>query len=200
MQIAFVIGSQHKTSQSAKVGRFIADRVSALKIGNAFTLDLGKTPLPFFDGSLLKTDEWKAQWNPIAHQLTASDAAVIVTPEWGGMATPATKNFFLLCGHTLAHKPALIVAVSSGRGGAYPISELRASSYKNTYVNFLPEHLIVRNAEQMLNGPTPADTEDDRYLHGRIDYALKILAAYAAGAKQLRESGLLDLKTYPFGM
>lgn len=200
MHIAVIVGSQQKQSQSAKVGGFIAHRVGPLGLGTAWTLDLGKTPLPFYDGETQGTDAYKAQWAPIAQQLTAADAAVVITPEWGGMATPAIKNFFLLCGHTLAHKPALIVTVSSGRGGVYPISELRSSSYKNTYVNFIPEHIIVRDAQQMLNSATSSEHADDKYLHGRIDYALKVLAAYADGAKRLRESGVLDLKTYPFGM
>ena len=70
------------------------------------------------------------------------------------------------------------MGVSSGVGGAYPISELRASSYKNCRLCYLPEHLIVRHVEKVLNTPTPSN-EDDQRLHARIDYELDILVKYA---------------------
>ena len=48
-------------------------------------------------------------------------------------------NIFLLCGNgEFSHKPGLIVSVSSGNGGAYPIAELRSSSYKNTHIMWIP--------------------------------------------------------------
>ena len=41
------------------------------------------------------------------------------------------KNFFLLFGQNeLGQKPALMVTVSSGDGGAYLVAELRMSTYK----------------------------------------------------------------------
>jgi hypothetical protein len=43
----------------------------------------------------------------------------------------------------------LIIAVSGGAGGgAYPVAELRMSSYKNSRICYLPEHLIVRQRRQ----------------------------------------------------
>ena len=70
-----------------------------------------------------------------------------MTPEWNGMATPAIKNFFLyFSSSVLFHKPALIVTVSAGHGGAYPVIELRSSGYKNTKLCYIPEHVIIREA------------------------------------------------------
>ena len=69
------------------------------------------------------------------------------------MATPIAKNFFLICNKgELAHKPGLIVSISSGNGGAYPVSELRSSSYKNTHIMWIPEQIIIRNVEQFQPG------------------------------------------------
>ncbi|HLD66528.1 MAG TPA: NADPH-dependent oxidoreductase, partial [Pseudomonas sp.] len=85
----------------------------------------------------------------------------------------------------LAHKPGLLVGVSSGIGGAYPISELRASSYKNCRLCYLPEHLILRQVEQLLNGPEAA-SETEQRLHARIDYALDILVKYGTALKPVR--------------
>ncbi len=45
----------------------------------------------------------------------------------------------------------LIVAVSSGAGGAYPVAELRMSSYKNSRICYIPEQIIIRDVENVLN-------------------------------------------------
>jgi NAD(P)H-dependent FMN reductase len=143
---------------------------------------------------------WTKVWNPIKAELQSSDAFIFVVPEWSGMVPPAVKNFFLLCSHgELGHKPALIVAISSSRGGAYPVNELRISSYKNTRLLYLPEHFIVRDVEKMFNDAKPA-SEDDKYLRQRLDYCLKLLQAYGKAMKEIRSSGVIDHKAYPNGM
>ena len=110
------------------------------------------------------------------------------------------KNFFLLCGaDVLAHKPGLIVTVSAGAGGSYPVSELRISSYKNTRLCYIPDHVIVRNVGQMLHGDQPAE-EHDEALRGRITYSLRVLVEYAKALQLVRESGVIDLKTFPYGV
>jgi NAD(P)H-dependent FMN reductase len=94
------------------------------------------------------------------------------------MACPALKNLFLYAGRReLAHKPGLLVGVSSGQGGAYPLSELRASSYKNGRICFIPEQLIIRQVEAVLNEPQAVDTDDQR-IRERADWALHVLLEY----------------------
>ena len=67
------------------------------------------------------------------------------------MVPAGLKNFFLCFGRNeLAHKPGLIVGVSSADGGVYPVAELRMSSYKNSRICYIPEQLIVRNVESVL--------------------------------------------------
>jgi NAD(P)H-dependent FMN reductase len=203
MKSFIVVGSHQKTSQSARVGDFIQKRLSALKLSSdSSVLDLGKTPLPMWDEGVFEDSElWKKEWHPWLSAAKLADAFVLITPEWAGMATPAIKNFLLLASGTgaMAHKPALIVSVSAGKGGCYPISELRASGYKNTAVCFLPEHIIVRNVNSMFVGETP-EGEDDTYVRKRIDYALNLLGGYSKALKEVRAAGLVDLKTYPNGM
>jgi NAD(P)H-dependent FMN reductase len=61
-------------------------------------------------------------------------------------------NFMNYCGvEDVAHKPALLVSVSSGRGGAFPINQMRQLGYKNNRIMYLPEHLIVRSVEKVMN-------------------------------------------------
>ncbi len=203
MKTFIVSGSHRKISQSARVGEFIQKRLSALKVSSDTSfLDLGKNPLPMWDEGVFEdTEIWKKEWHPWLNLAKTADSFVLIAPEWAGMVTPALKNFLLLASGTgaLAHKPALIVSVSAGKGGAYPISELRASGYKNTALCYMPEHIIVRNVESMLVSETP-ETEDDIYVRKRLDYALKLLGGYGKALSEVRSAGLVDLKAYPNGM
>jgi NAD(P)H-dependent FMN reductase len=193
LNIVLVAGSGRSNSQSGKVARFLRQRL--IQLGqtseeSSSLIDLGLAPLPLWPA------EDAGPWSLYSQQLKAADAVVIVAPEWNGMACPAIKNFFVYATKAeLAHKPALLVGVSSGIGGAYPISELRASSYKNCRLCYLPEHLIVRQVEQRLNMPQPASEEDQR-LRARIDYTLDILGKYAIALKPVREA--IDMSTAAF--
>jgi NAD(P)H-dependent FMN reductase len=197
LNFVLVAGSSRNNSQSGKVAHFMRQRLIALGYSSeqlCSVLDLGQTPLPLWPS------EDSGPWPEYAARLQAADAVVIVAPEWNGMACPAIKNFFIYASKTeLAHKPGLLVGVSSGIGGAYPISELRASSYKNCRLCYLPEHLIVRHVEQQLNQPIASEVDDQR-LRARIDYALDILQKYSAALKPVRASIDLSLPEFANGM
>ena len=202
MKYAIISGSHRVNSQSGKVARFIAARLAALNPeASSYLLDLGKTPLPLWDESIWQGDPTiLSLWKPIADELKTSDAAIVIAPEWGGMVPPALKNFFLFAADgSLYHKPGLIVGVSASRNGAYPVAELRVSSYKNTHVQYISEHVIVRQVGDVLNEETP-QTDDDISLRKRLDYSLSVLAEYAKALQAVRASGVLNRKDYPFGM
>lgn len=74
--------------------------------------------------------------------------------------------------------------VSSGLGGAYPLSELRASSYKNCRICFIPEQLIVRQVEAVMNHGPAADADDQR-IRERADWALDVLLHYREALRGL---------------
>ncbi len=109
------------------------------------------------------------------------------------------RNLFLICDRELAHKPALLITVSAGTGGAYPIAELRMSSYKNSRVCYIPDHVIVRGAEQMLNTPESVNA-NDALIRDRLAYSVKVLEEYAKAFQNIRKSGVIDFETYPNGM
>ncbi|MGB5305895.1 MAG: NAD(P)H-dependent oxidoreductase [Gammaproteobacteria bacterium] len=127
---------------------------------------------------------------------------MIVTPEWHGQVTAGLKNFFLLFGRfELGHKPALIVAVSSADGGAYPVAELRMSSYKNNRICYIPEQVIVRNVEKVLNEKEADNNAGaDAYFRERISWALGVLAGYAKAFKPLRENVKIHHDKFGNGM
>lgn len=201
MQLTLVSGSHRKNSNSRKVANFIAKTIDSKQLFTAVhLLDLYELKLPLWDEGVWQGEQtWKDAWGPIKEKLRASDAIVLVSPEWGGMVPSGLKNFLLLCTHAeLGHKPALIAAVSSGMGGAYPVAELRMSGYKNNRMMYVPDHVIVRNADKLLNGDEPAD-QIDKEVRERIGYAVSVLAEYAKALKLVRDSGVIDFKKYPNG-
>ena len=197
LNIALVAGSSRNNSQSGKVARFLRQRL--IEQGHTSqeqsdVIDLGLAPLPLWPA------EDNGPWELYRQQLTAADAVVIIAPEWNGMACPAIKNFFIYASKAeLAHKPGLLVGVSSGIGGGSPISELRASSYKNCRLCYLPEHLIVRQVEKVLNLPQPVDEADAR-IHARIDYALDVLVRYAHALQPVRTAIGFENPAFANGM
>lgn len=196
LNIALVAGSSRANSQSAKVAGFLAKRVQHLGICAAPSLiDLGQTPLP-----LWPADDPNGAWADHGPLLREADAVVILAPEWHGMANPAVKNLFLFAGYPeLGHKPALLVGISSGQGGAYPLSELRASGYKNNRACYLPEHLIVRQVESVMNAEQPT-SDDDLRIRERADWALQILGHYAQAMRPLRTLIAMDNPAFANGM
>ncbi|GAA5219075.1 hypothetical protein GCM10025776_34920 [Corallincola platygyrae] len=133
-----------------------------------------------------------------------ADALVLITPEWGGMATPIMKNFLLMCGlNECAHKPALLVSVVSGISGAYPIAELRMNATKNIKLVAVPDHLIIRDCTEVLNSAQAESPRDSR-LRDRVDYSLHMLHQYAKALKPLREEAHTNPHpnqgNYPYGM
>ncbi|KAB0500543.1 NADPH-dependent FMN reductase [Pseudomonas lini] len=182
--IVLLSGSNRSNSQSVKVARYLRDRLEKLELCDSSELiDLASSRLP-----LWPEEDTGRVWNAQQSILKKATALIVISPEWNGMACPALKNFFLYAGlGELGHKPALLVGVSAGLGGAYPIAELRASSYKNSRIMYLPEQLIIRNVESMLNSEEPSDESDSR-IRARADWALQILGQYDAALRTLRSA------------
>ena len=203
MKISIVVGSHRAQSQSAKVGRYIERSLRELGLcEQTWTLNMADYPLPLWEEKIWDGDpEWQARLGPISEQLAGSDGLVIIAPEWHGMVPSGLKNFFLMWGKgELAHKPARIVAESAGDGGAYPVAEPRMSSYKNTRICYIPEQLIVRNVESVLNEQGENDPDADTYFRERTAFALRILREYALALQPVRASGLTFDSRFKNGM
>ena len=199
MKISIICASHRKNSQSKKVLEALSKNLLGINPNlDIFHLDLAEVGLPFWSPEKKNGEGiWGNTWNSISEKLSKSEGFIMVVPEYGGMATPAAKNIFLLCGNgEFAHKPGLIVSVSSGNGGAYPIAELRSSSYKNTNIMWIPENIIIRNVEEF--NPGQHGNNIPEWLDKRIDYVLKLLIAYADNMKPLRK--IINRKDFGNGM
>lgn len=189
MKVTIINGSHRQNSQSAKVAEFIETTLNDRQLaGQVWRYDLTANPLPLWDEGIWDGDPvWQERLTPISRELADSDAFVIIAPEWHGMVPSGLKNFFLMWGNNeLAHKPALIVAVSSGVGGSYPVAELRMSSYKNNRICYIPEQLIIRNVETVLNANGDNDPDADPYYRERAGFALNMLHQYALAMGRVR--------------
>lgn len=204
MKISIISGSHRKVSQSEKVARYIQQTLESQGIcENTWLFSLAGNPLPLWDETIWEDNpDWNQRLGPISSELASSDGFVVISPEWHGQVPSGLKNFFLMWGKgELAHKPALIVTVSSGDGGAYPVAELRMSSYKNNRICYIPEQIIVRKVETVLNeDPQRNNLEADTYFRERIGYALNILKQYALALEQVRASGATDRSKFKNGM
>jgi len=202
MKITIISGSHRRKAQSLKVAEFIRGQLQEKGV-DATVLSLSGNPLPLWDEGVWEDDPaWRQRLAPWRKQLTASDGFVVISPEWHGQVPAGLKNFFLLFGQAeLGHKPALIVTVSSGDGGAYPVAELRMSSYKNNRLCYIPEQVIVRHVEQVLNASMQDnDARSDTFYRQRIAWALDILRQYAVALKGVRESGVTESDQFRNGM
>lgn len=200
MQVAIVSGSHRKDSESERIARKFQSYVER-EGGTSILVSLAGNPFPLWDEERWsESPRWEEVWGPTSANLVASSGIIVVTPEWGGMVPAGLKNFFLLCqSGELAHKPGLIVSVSSGIGGSYPIAELRTSSYKNTKLCYLPEHIVIRNCATKLQDGDPHD-EHDTELRDRSTYAVRLLLAYAEALSMVRSRGIIDSQRFPYGM
>lgn len=204
MKITIISGSHRKESQSIKIAGVVQKALEKYKkCDEYYLIDLYGSSLPLWHENIWESKSRSAELlGQISNQLISSDAFVIISPEWHGMVPSGLKNFFLMWGKgELAHKPALIITLSSGDGGSYPVAELRMSSYKNNRICFLPEHLIIRNVESIFNiNPVNNNSSAQLYFENRLDYCLKQLITYGEAFKQIRASGDVSLDVYKSGM
>ena len=199
MRLGIISGSARQLSQTGRICRLLQDRLATKHgVTDVKLFDLAQIHLPLWDEDRLEEGHpFGIIWPDLSEELASCDGFIIASPEWAGMATPHLKNFLLYCDKgELAHKPALLVAVSAGNGGAYPVAELRMSGYKNSYIWWLPEHLILRSVAGLFH-----DNRDklNQSLLKRIDHLLTLLIKSTKALGPVRKE-CQDLETYPFGM
>ena len=184
MKLLVISGSHRKNSQTAKVAKYINANKNSFK--QSKHIDLCELDLPFWDAvSDYKTDS--PIWRNVAEQINEADALILMTPEWAGTASPLIKNLLLMSDLVdTAHKPVMLVGTSSGICGAYPVAELRMNALKKTKLIPVPDYLIVRYIDQVLNFEQAIDEQDDN-LRARISYCLDMLHSYAQAMLPVRK-------------
>jgi azobenzene reductase len=170
-------------SESHKVADYLQQKWG----DTANLLNYIELDIPMWDeGVWDHTDKWEKILSPLRAKLNAASGYIFVVPEYAGSASPALANFNLFLSGESNHKPVLITTVSSSRGGAYPVTNIRAFAYKNSKVNYIPEHIIVRESEKVLNNEI-AEDDSDKYIRDRIDCTLGIFDIYCTHFTRIRK-------------
>lgn len=203
MKFTIIVGSHRIGSQSTKVSNFVKFLLEEKMKSEVEIINLENNPLPLWGMDIEKENSRVADLaSDFRKMLQSSDGCVLITPEWNGAATPAINNFFLYIDKELAHKPLMLVSVSSGLGGAYPIAELRSFGHKNKYFVIVPSHVIVRDVNSVLNDNDMDDTQDlnDSRIKNRIYWSLQTLWEYSKALTQMRDNTKFDLIEHSNGM
>lgn len=203
MKTAIVSASHRKNSKSRLAADWVANHLQKFDCQSEM-FDLAQIDMPFWSEDFWRIDSEHTQfWSPYSARLQECDAIVLIAPEWAGMMPPKLTNFLLLCSRQeIAYKPALLIGVSAGQSGTYPIAQLRLSAAKNNQMIFLPDHLIIRQADGFLApkaGTEAGSVQDpDSPLNRRLNYNLEILRELAVSCRELRKT--IDVKRYPYGL
>ena len=199
MKISLISTSHREKSQSNRISKILEEVI--LKINSriiCYNLNMHESKIPLWTSNRKENSKfWEKDFEKISNELKNSDGFIMIVPEYGGMATPNSKNLFLLFNNgELFHKPGLIVSISSGSGGAYPIAELRSSSYKNSHIMWIPENIIIRNVEQF--SPGNHGLLIPNWIDDRIKYSCNLLIKYAEYLKPLQQ--YINRKDFANGM
>jgi NAD(P)H-dependent FMN reductase len=203
MKAALISGSPRPNSQSSRVAAYVERRMMSLfPDAHVNTIDLARIDLPSWSGDFAShpASDPASAWSGTSKVLEQSDALIAVVPEHHGIVPPAFMNLLLQVRYELAHKPALIIAISATDGGAYPAAQLRGSAAKNNRICWIPEQVVIRNVKQMLQEDSLDSVASDYRIKSRVDYALKLLHLYQHALCEVRASGVIDHDTFSFGL
>lgn len=198
MKYLIISGSNRKDSGSRKVANYIQNTLDGSVI-----FDLHEKQIPLWSEDMWNPESDQFQkWQSHAQDFQQAKGFVFVVPEWNGMAGAPIMNLMnYLSFKEIAHKPVLLVGVSSGRGGAYPIAQMRAFSFKNNSLLYIPDHVIVRDVNNVLNSfEINEEEKEDAFIKNRLIRSLGILEKYTKHMVALRSDMNLSIEDYPYGM
>lgn len=182
-------------SQSLKVANWLS--AQAIRDDCESTvLDLHEFKLPLFDDGETPAENLPA----LLSMLAKADAYIFVSPEWNGMMSHGLINMLHYAKNELAYKPVMLVGVSAGRGGTYPIDQMRLMGHKNRHYILSPENLIVSGVESAFNDSDMSDQAPDYVLKSRAKYSISVLVELAKHLQNVRESGIIDLQKFSNGV
>jgi NAD(P)H-dependent FMN reductase len=200
MKITIVNGSNREEAESYRIARWLEEELKAKDVGVNFVdlrkVDMTFVPDEYWAGESSAAKAMKEEYE----KMGSSDGILVVTPEWGGAASPVLKHFILMSEKvSFSHKPVLTFGVSATRtGGIRPVEDLK-HTFKNSRGVFLPEPIVINDVNNFLKGEE-RDARREEYITKRANYALDLLLEYSKALKQVRDSGKVDHKTYPHGM
>jgi len=124
--IPIILGSTRRGRQSAKVARFVADRMQKDERIETEILDLLDYNFPMMEERLRLRDDPPLRVPEFSSRIARADAVVIVSPEYNNGYPGVLKNALDYLGPEYKRKPVAIVTVSGGGfGGLNALAQLR---------------------------------------------------------------------------
>lgn len=200
MKITVINGSNRAEAQSYRIAEWLKKELEAKEVEVNFVdlreVDMTFVPDEYWAGGSDSAKTMRTEYEKMGD----SDGVIVVTPEWGGAASPVLKHFILMSEKvSFAHKPVLVFGVSATPvGGIRPVDDIK-HLFKNSRGVFLPEPIVINDVKNFLEGEE-RDAKREDYLTKRTDYALDLLIEYSKALKQVRDSGKIDHEAYPHGM
>ena len=184
LKLLIISGSTQESGQSLKVACYLEAYLKHNGISSS-VVDAHVLDLPLI--GVQKDSAWHKRWQPVEERMAEADGVILVSPEYNGGPSPAILNIMLYVSDQLAHKPVLLVGVSAGRGGAYPLMALRQLGFKDPTYVVIPEGVIVSHVHKLLNDHDFERSEslesDDAEIRRRLSEASRMLLAYARALK-----------------
>lgn len=124
--IPIILGSTRRGRQSAKVARFVADRMKRNDRIETEILDLLEYDFPIMEERLRLRDDAPPRVIEFSAKIARAEAIVIVSPEYNNGYPGVLKNALDYLGPEYKRKPVAIVTVSGGGfGGLNALAQLR---------------------------------------------------------------------------
>lgn len=198
LKLLIVSASQRPESASLRCARYLERIALSSGFSHSDILDLGRTSLPLWDTDVTTASGHWSGLSDLRQRAANADAVILITPEWHGMATPAMKNFLMLCTQKeLGHKPGLAASVSAADNGVYPIAEMRMTGTKNNHLCLIPEQLIFRQVDSLIDADSLCS--NPRF-EARCHYTLALLKAYAVAMQPIWQSNEFPSEKFVNGM
>lgn len=124
--IPIILGSTRRGRQSAKVARFVEERMKKSERLETEILDLLDYNFPMMEERLRLRDDAPPQVLEFAAKVARADSIVIVSPEYNNGYPGVLKNALDYLGPEYKRKPVAIATVSGGSfGGLNALAQLR---------------------------------------------------------------------------
>lgn len=124
--IPIILGSTRRGRRSARVARFVAERMQRNEQVETEILDLLDYNFPMMEERLRLRDDAPPQVLEFSAKIARADSVVIVSPEYNNGYPGVLKNALDYLGPEYKRKPIAIVTVSGGGfGGLNALAQLR---------------------------------------------------------------------------
>ena len=194
LRILVIAGSQREGSFNLRLAAQAAARVRAGG-AEAVEFDLRVLGLPLYDGDLEAREGVPASVTPLLEAIVASDALLVVTPEYNGFPTPLFINAFDWLSRTKAAPPLPAgLAATSGKPVALmsaspgPLGGLRSMNYVRQYLQMafamivVPQQFALSRANEAFDeGGALKDEKAAAAVHGVVDALLGLAGALKRG-------------------